>query len=51
MIGKGSTKFKLVMNEKWHMEDVLGIKYKIISKPKMVEGGYSYTIKEYEENN
>ncbi len=47
MVGNGSTKFKIVMNEKWHMENALGVRYKIVSEPIAVEGGYTYTIEEY----
>ena len=48
MVGKGNKSFKIVMNEKWHMQDTLGVKYKIISKPlKDSKGNYMYDIEEY----
>ena len=40
--------FTIVLNEKWHIE-YEGDKYKIISEPKTVEGGYEYAIKEYKD--
>jgi len=44
MIGKKVEKFEIVLNEKYQLNDILGIKYKIISEPIQVEDGWEYTI-------
>lgn len=41
------TEFKLVFNEKYHIE-YLGSKYILMSKPKKVDDGYMYKVKLYE---